>query len=405
MKKNILIFILPLLLCSCGDELQENAGRMKFVSLSDIKVDDDFWLPYFYIHKDVTLPICVSWAESHIDSSLVSKAVEGIGYSLQFEKDPELSVRRASLITSLKSQSGVHQPFSESCDVSASVSRLFSDARYLKMTGDGKYAEDLEQTMLNKVLPCVSLKGDRFFSYSPTSFEGGYQRQSIEDNPAAAMELFRALPSVGNYVYGTSKDALWVNLYMGGDAGIKVAGENIVVHQSTSYPWDGDVVLQLELKRPVKTDIRLRIPSWCKDYTLTVNDSVIEKAIMDAGYVILARKWCDGDRIELILDMPVEVVDSGLLGEIEAGKRILKRGPLVYCIEEADNPEAFDTLYLSDGLEYRLDKLPKKEWWGHELMRISAQLSESRSLTLIPYFAWGNRAPGKMEVFIPFASE
>ena len=216
------------------------------------------------------------------------------------------------------------------------------------------------------------------------------------------MDLFRIIPYLGNIVYGTSKEALWVNLYMSGNAKVKFAGEDIIVHQTTTYPWDGYVALQLELPKPLKAEIRLRIPSWCEDFTLSVNGKSDESFEVDAGYAVLSRKWQDGDNIELVLDMPVKTVDATYFGKKEEGKRAVRLGPVVYCIEEKDNPFGFDTLYLSKNMEFGLERLPKAEWCGHSLMRITAKTPDAGVLTFIPYFAWGNRGPGKMEVFVPY---
>lgn len=401
MKKYLLLFVFPLLLCACSEKRQEDAGRMEFVSFSDIRVDkDDFWNPYFLIHKDITLPLAVSWTESHFDSPMVSKAIESIAYSLQFEKDTELAVKRSSWVTRLKNETGQRQAVTDTCEVSRAVSEVFNYADQLRTSGDGKFADNLEQTLYNEVLPAISLKGDSFLSNIPTSSDGEWQRKAWDETPGSAMDLFRIIPYLGNIVYGTSKEALWVNLYMSGNAKVKFVGEDIIVHQTTSYPWDGYVALRLELPKPLKAEIRLRIPSWCEDFTLSVNGRSDESVKVDAGYAVLNRKWQDGDNIELVLDMPVETVDTASFGKKEEGKRAVRRGPIVYCIEEMDNPVGFDTLFLSKNMEFGLEKLPKAAWWGHSLMRITAKTPDAGVLTFMPYFAWGNRGPGKMRVFI-----
>jgi DUF1680 family protein len=99
--------------------------------------------------------------------------------------------------------------------------------------------------------------------------------------------------------------------------------------------------------------------------------------------------------------MPVEVVAADPRVKEDEGKRAVQRGPIVYCIEEVDNPEGFDNLALSEGMDFKVEKLPKKQWWGHEIMQISARTGEEE-MTLIAYFAWDNREAGKMKVWIPF---
>ena len=141
MKKYFLILIFPLLLCACSEKRQEDAGRIEFVSFSDIRVDkDDFWNPYFLIHKDITLPLAVRWTESHFDSPMVPKAIEGIAYSLQFEKDTELAVKRSTWVTRLKNEAGQRQAAADTCEVSRAVSEVFNDADLLRISGVGEYA-------------------------------------------------------------------------------------------------------------------------------------------------------------------------------------------------------------------------------------------------------------------------
>ena len=205
---------------------------------------------------------------------------------------------------------------------------------------------------------------------------------------------------MGNYAYATSENALWVNLYMGSDVTVTLSGADMQVHQTTTYPWDGNVVLDLGLQKPVRGEVRLRIPGWCKDYTLTVNGTAVQ-APEEKGYAVLSRKWKDKDRIELILSMPVEVVAADPRVKEDEGKRAVQRGPIVYCMEQVDNPEGFDSLRLTEGMEFRMEKLPKRQWWGHEIMQITARDGEEE-LVLIPYFAWDNREAGKMKVWIPY---
>ena len=238
---------------------------MEFVSFSDIRVDkDDFWTPYFLIHKDITLPIAVSWTESHFDSPMVPKAIEGIAYSLQFEKDTELAVKRSSWVTRLKNEAGQRQAVADTCEVSSAVTKVFNDADLIRTSGDGKYADNLEQTLYNEVLPGISLKGDSFFSESPLSSNGNISRMTWDETPGSALDLFRAIPYLGNIAYGTSEKTLWVNLYIGGKAKVELAGDEITVHQTTTYPFDGYVAMTLKLPKPVKAEVRLRIPSGAR---------------------------------------------------------------------------------------------------------------------------------------------
>jgi DUF1680 family protein len=149
----------------------------------------------------------------------------------------------------------------------------------------------------------------------------------------------------------------------------------------------------------VKAAVRLRIPAWCKDFTVSVNGKAMTAAV-DKGYVVLPRKWADGDVVELVLAMPVEEVAADPRVKEDVGKRAIQRGPVVYCLEEVDNPDGFDDLRLTEDASFELSALPKRQWWGFEMKRITAKTG-TQELSFIPYFAWDNREAGKMKVWIP----
>ena len=129
-----------------------------------------------------------------------------------------------------------------------------------------------------------------------------------------------------------------------------------------------------------------------------------EEVTVEQGYAVLARKWTDGDVVELYMDMPVEEVAADPRVKEDMGKRAIQRGPIVYCLEEVDNPEAFDSLRLTEDAYFDVAPLDKDQWWGHPLMEITA-FTGAEKLTFIPYFAWDNREAGKMKVWIPLKAE
>ena len=291
------------------------------------------------------------------------------------------------------------------CETCASVGMVLWNWRMLQFTGDGKYADVMERSLYNGALAGISLKGDRFFYVNPLESEGDHHRQAWYGCACCPSQICRFLPSVGNYVYGTSNEALWVNLYMGSETTVKLKGRDIRVKQETSYPWNGGVKLTLGMDRPVKTEIRLRIPAWCKVFSFSVNGmDANEEVTVEQGYAVLARKWTDGDVVELYMDMPVEEVAADPRVKEDMGKRAIQRGPIVYCLEEVDNPEAFDSLRLTEDAYFDVAPLDKDQWWGHPLMEITA-FTGAEKLTFIPYFAWDNREAGKMKVWIPLKAE
>ena len=278
------------------------------------------------------------------------------------------------------------------CETCASVGMVFWNWRMNQFTGDAKYADVMERSLYNGALAGINLAGNLFFYVNPLESLGNHHRQEWYGCACCPSQICRFLPSIGNYIYGVSDEALWVNLYMGNTASMKVRGKDVTVKQETKYPWEGAVRLTLGLKGSVKTQVRLRIPGWCKQYAVSVNGKAVEPAV-DSGYAVLDGKWKDGDVIDLTLDMPVEVVAADPHVKEDVGKRAVQRGPLVYCIEEVDNQTDFDAITIK----------PDAPWEaGYEADFLSGIVKiTDGSTTYIPYYAWDNREPGKMKVWIP----
>ena len=185
---------------------------------------------------------------------------------------------------------------------------------------------------------------------------------------------------------------------MGNTAEVKVNGKNVTLTQETNYPWEGAVALTVGTKSPVKTQMRMRIPEWCKSYTLAVNGTAVDVPV-DKGYAVIDRKWKNGDKIELVLDMPVEVVAADPRVKENEGRRALQRGPLVYCLEEADNKVDYDQLRISEDASFSTEFKPD---FLRGVVTITAQTG-SQTLNYIPYYSWDNREPGRMQVWVPLS--
>ena len=283
------------------------------------------------------------------------------------------------------------------CETCASVAMVYWNWRMNHFTGDGKYIDVMERAMYNGALAGVSLSGERFFYVNPLESLGGHHRQEWYGCACCPSQVARFIPSVGNYIYGTSDDALWVNLYMGSTAALSAGGKKMTVSQATGYPWDGKVTLTLEQADSFRGDIRLRIPSWCADYAVAVNGEPVEPAV-DKGYAVLNRRWKDGDVVSLAMDMDVKVEasDPRVLGNV--GKRAVQRGPVVYCMERVDNPDNYDDVCLTSSTRYT-ERFDPTLLGG--VVSIDA-LDAGDEWTLVPYYAWDNRDAGPMRGWIDY---
>ena len=282
------------------------------------------------------------------------------------------------------------------CETCASVGMVLWNWRMNQFTGDSKYVDVLERSLYNGALAGISLAGDRFFYVNPLESLGGHHRQAWYGCACCPSQICRFLPSIGNYIYGVAKDGVYVNLYIGNTASVQVGRRDITLKQETKYPWDGAVAVTIGCKRPFKSALRLRIPGWCKNYTLAVNGKAVEVPV-ENGYAVLNRRWHSGDKVVLNMDMSAEIVAADPRVKEDEGYRAVQRGPLVYCMEAVDNPGDYETLHLKDGLKF-------ESAWETDLLRGVVTLTanvDGRPLKLIPYYAWDNREAGRMRVWIP----
>jgi DUF1680 family protein len=286
------------------------------------------------------------------------------------------------------------------CETCASVGMVYWNSRMNMFTGDSKYVDVLERSLYNGALAGVSLAGDRFFYVNPLASRGNHHRQAWYGCACCPSQVSRFLPSIGNYIYGISANAIWVNLYIGSTTEFVVGKNKICLKQETDYPWEGTVKLLIDkVSSSLKKEIRVRIPDWCKNYSIEVNGQKIDAPNLEKGYAVISRRWETGDRITLNFEMPVEVVEADRRVKENIGKRAIQRGPLVYCMEQADNPDDFDNLQLTPKMKFS-NTFDSSLLNG--VMRIQASDSGTREINLIPYYAWDNREAGEMKVWIDY---
>ena len=282
------------------------------------------------------------------------------------------------------------------CETCASVGMVLWNQRMNQLTGDSKYIDVLERSLYNGALAGISLGGDRFFYVNLLESKGDHHRQEWYGCACCPSQLSRFLPSIGNYIYASSDDALWVNLYIGNTGQIRIGETDILLTQETDYPWDGSVKLTISTSLPLEKEIRLRIPNWCKTYDLSINGKRINVS-EEKGYAVI-KDWKSQDVIALDMDMPVEIVAADPHVKENFGKRAIQRGPLVYCMEEIDNPVYFDQIQLSPSTTFQT-AFASDILNGIKTIKTNGR---AQSATFIPYYAWDNRKAGKMRVWIPY---
>ncbi len=307
--------------------------------------------------------------------------------------------------------------YTETC---AAVGATLWGHRMFLLHGDARYLDVLERTLYNGALSGVSIAGDTFFYQNPLASNGRAERRAYFDVACCPANLSRLIGQLPGLVYATRADELFVNLYVGSRATIDMPVGGVRITQSTRYPWDGSVAIQLEPARPSVFTLSLRVPGWARGeptdtdlyrfaqprpddgmFELTVNG---EPATFDVerGFARITRAWAPGDTVRLELPMPVRRVlaNEGIADDV--GRSAIERGPLVYAAEGADNGGAVERLTLP--LDAPLDHAWRADLVGgvEVVTGTAVEDGKPKPFTAVPYYAWANRGPGEMAVWIPY---
>jgi len=304
--------------------------------------------------------------------------------------------------------------YQETC---ASAGTVLWNFRMFKLTGDGRYVDLLEQSLYNAVLAGVSLEGNTFCYATPLACDTAFKRQPWFEVPCCPTTVARFFPSIGRYAYNQSPDGIWANLYIGGQAVAELAnGHKITVKQTTNYPWEGHVKLRISAEAPQEFTLHFRVPGWASGSTIALNGKKISPPIV-SGYAQIHKRWTSGDVVELTLPMPIEKLEANPSVLQSRGKIALRRGPIIYCLEQPDNKSDLDhiALPLSANLAAHFEpallggvtvitgqgSVQKPDDWTRQLYRpVNAVGGEPVAIKAIPYCVWGNRGQQKMKVWI-----
>ena len=305
--------------------------------------------------------------------------------------------------------------YAETC---AAIGSVMWNHRMLQLTGEARFADVMERALYNGLLSGVSIDGAKFFYVNPLASDGDHHRQGWFECACCPPNIARLLASLENYIYLKNDNSIFVNLYISSTGETTLNGNTITVKQETEYPWDGTVKIDISVETPSKFTMNLRIPDWCRNATLEVNGSVmdVEKNIQN-GYVKIDRTWNDGDNVEIVLAMPVEQMKAHPAVRSDVGQIALQRGPVIYCLEEVDNPHpphqislppdfsvdtAFEPELLGGVVTIKGEgRAPNFEDWDGKLyQRANETSTKPIEFKAIPYYAWDNREPGEMRVWI-----
>jgi DUF1680 family protein len=309
--------------------------------------------------------------------------------------------------------------YSETC---AAIGSVYWNHRLFMMTGDVQYYDVIERTLYNGLISGLSLDGQKFFypnaleSDGERTFnQGSCTRKSWFDCSCCPTNLIRFLPSVPGLIYTTHEDTLFVNLYASNEAEIKLNQKKVRVSQASGYPWNGEVRIAIDPEEQSKFTLRLRIPGWARDEatpgnlyqyisennskpSLRINGEIVNTDPEDR-YFEITRKWSKGDELTLDLPMAVQLTKADDMVEDDRGKSSIEYGPIVFCVEEIDNPGTFDGINLSEQMQWEVRK--RNDLLGGINVITGVNKRDNSAFVAIPYYSWSNRDVGAMKVWLP----
>lgn len=305
--------------------------------------------------------------------------------------------------------------YAESC---ASIGLIFFMQRMLEMDGDAVYGDVMERALYNTVLSGMGLDGKAFFYVNPlevfpeadlkdpNKHHVKIERQKWFACACCPPNIARLLADLGQYIYRKDENGVAVDLFIGSE--VKVSG-GVTLTQNSQVPFGGKVSFKLSCPNGTKLALRVRKPFWTDG--VTCDAEMTEKN----GYLVVEKVWNDGDTVFFDFAMPVRRVYASPYVRQDLGKVCLMRGPLVYCLEEADNGNNLHLVSLPEESEIALEQgegvlsgmttlkakglriVPEE---GTLYRGAPCRRKEETQLTFIPYFAWANRGVGEMTVWV-----
>ncbi|OLE28681.1 MAG: glycosyl hydrolase [Catenulispora sp. 13_1_20CM_3_70_7] len=327
------------------------------------------------------------------------------------------------------------------CETCAAIASVQFSWRLALLTGQARYSDLIERTLFNGFLAGVSLDGESWLYVNPLQVRDGYVNAGGDQSSRRTAwfrcaccppNVMRLLASLEHYLSSTDGRGLQIHQYAAGRFQGEAEGLPVGVTVDTAYPWNGRITVAVHETPQSPWTLSLRIPQWCENFTVTHGDSreSVAEARVEDGWLRIERPWALGDEIVLELDMPAHVVAADPRVDAARGCVAIERGPLVYCLEQADHPGGgLDdvAIDLAAGLAAeerpellggvttvvaagRRRALPPTDWWPYRAPHApgapdtpagAAERGTPLKLTAVPYYAWANRESGSMRIWLP----
>lgn len=315
--------------------------------------------------------------------------------------------------------------YSETC---ASIGLALFGRRMAQISKDGKYFDIVEKALYNTVLAGIAMDGKSFFYVNPLEVwpDNCISRTSKEHVKPVRQSWFgvaccppnvaRTLAALGEYIYLTEKDSIWINLFISSMTKTMMSDQEVTLNMQTNFPYSGNVRIVLNSKKATRGKLFLRIPEYANEYRICIDGNLVSLLEKRNGYCVLNLEFTS-QIIDIELDMKPRFVRANPLVKEDIGKVAIMKGPLVYCMEEVDNESNLPAYYIdsSSKLEEYYDekllggtmviqcdgkKMIQDGWETGKLYSEQKTKFKQKKLTFIPYPYWANRRTGEMLVWI-----
>jgi DUF1680 family protein len=300
------------------------------------------------------------------------------------------------------------QAYAETC---ASIGLFLFAHRLLQSRLSSEFGDIMELALYNCILSGISLDGESFFYDNPLASHGQHRRVPWPWwCPCCPPNLARLISSLSGYVISQQEGQIAIHHYVTGLATL----DGLSLEMESGLPFSGQNRIQITAGQAREWTLAFRVPGWAGQTTILVNGTGVEPEITD-GYLFLRRTWSTGDVIDLRFEMPIKKKFARFEVDADRGRMVLTRGPLIYCLEQADNGPELDRLILP--VEEPFQPSESKDLLNGVVTlhgnAVRESSDESRSLysdqppgleavkvTAVPYFSWANRGPGEMQIWI-----
>jgi DUF1680 family protein len=292
----------------------------------------------------------------------------------------------------------------------AAVGAGFFSQRMNELTNDAKYMDEFERVLYNNVLTGISLSGKQYTYQNPLNAHD-HSRWEWHSCPCCPPMFLKMVSSLPEYIYAASADDLFVNLFIGSQSNIELAGNTIAVTQTTDYPWKGKISLKIDPAKQTEFRLNIRSPGWAQGkenpfdlYKSNLKSSVklsingqAETVALNNGYAVISRKWKKGDLVDLELPMQARLIKANEKVNDLRNMVALASGPIIYGIERADI-ENLESLKIDTVAA--LNTVFEKDMLGGVNI-VSGIFTNGQVFKAVPYYAVGNRETHSYKVWLP----